>query len=90
MDSLFCQSCGIPMNDPALLGTNKDGTDNHEYCIRCYKDGDFTIDITMEEIIENNMKLIDDFNKTSSQKISKAAAKAQLLNHLQRLKRWRK
>ena len=37
---------------PEILGTNADGTQNEEYCIYCYKDGAFTGDFTMEEMVE--------------------------------------
>lgn len=47
----FCQSCGMPLNDE-VLGTEKDGSKNPDYCLYCYKDGAFTADITMEEMIE--------------------------------------
>lgn len=28
--------------EPKLLGTEIDGTQNHDYCVYCYKDGAFT------------------------------------------------
>ncbi len=37
----ICQSCSMPLNDTALLGTEKDGAKNQEYCTYCYKDGAF-------------------------------------------------
>lgn len=37
----FCQSCSMPLDEPALLGTEKDGTRNQEYCIYCYQQGSF-------------------------------------------------
>ena len=51
MEDKICQSCAMPMNKD-VLGTNKDGTLNEDYCIYCYKDGKFIDDITMEEYIE--------------------------------------
>ncbi len=48
----ICQSCGMPMADDSLLGTNADGTINGNYCKYCYKDGKFIDDVTMEEYIE--------------------------------------
>lgn len=50
---IFCQSCGMPMNgNENLFATNADGSKNEDYCIYCYKDGAFTADITMNEMIE--------------------------------------
>ena len=40
----FCQSCAMPMDQPALHGTNADGTLSEDYCCYCYKDGKFTAD----------------------------------------------
>lgn len=37
---LICQCCGMPIEDDAVLGRNKDGTLNDEYCRWCYADDD--------------------------------------------------
>ena len=37
----FCQSCSMPLDKPELLGTEKDGSKSHEYCLYCYQDGAF-------------------------------------------------
>ena len=47
----FCQSCAMPMTED-VYGTNEDGTKNEDYCHYCFKDGQFTNDISMEEMIE--------------------------------------
>mgnify|MGYP001553286579 CR=1 FL=1 len=38
----FCQSCSLPLNDPELLGTQKDGSKSTEYCKYCFQNGAFT------------------------------------------------
>lgn len=38
----ICQSCGMPLTDESLLGTEKDGSKNQEYCKFCYQHGSFT------------------------------------------------
>lgn len=48
----ICQSCAMPVEDTSLQGTAADGSKNEEYCIYCYKEGKFTSDVTMEEMIE--------------------------------------
>lgn len=48
----ICQSCGMPIEDGALFGNNKDGSKSKLYCKYCYKDGKFVDDVTMEEYIE--------------------------------------
>ncbi|MBP0981119.1 MAG: zinc ribbon domain-containing protein [Oscillospiraceae bacterium] len=51
MEMKFCQSCGMPLSDE-VLGTEANGAKNEEYCIYCYKDGGFTADCSMDEMIE--------------------------------------
>lgn len=47
----FCQSCSMPLDKPELLGTEKDGSANHEYCIYCYQKGSFVNpDMTLDEM----------------------------------------
>lgn len=47
---LICQCCGMPLEDE-LLGRNKDGTLNEEYCKWCYADGAFTY-AKMDDLLE--------------------------------------
>ncbi|CAN5901365.1 hypothetical protein BH11BAC4_BH11BAC4_21280 [soil metagenome] len=49
--SLFCQSCTMPIDNPADSGTEKDGSKSTEYCKYCYQNAAFTQpDITYEEM----------------------------------------
>ena len=48
----ICQSCGMPITKNSLLGTNKDGSINKDYCKYCYQDGEFIDKGNMEEYIE--------------------------------------
>jgi len=49
----FCQSCGMPMSDEELHGTNADNSKTSEYCCYCFKNGAFvTPNITMNEMIK--------------------------------------
>ena len=38
---LICQCCGMPLED-SIIGRNKDGSMNEEYCQWCYADGTYT------------------------------------------------
>ena len=38
---LICQCCGMPLED-AIIGKNKDGSLNEDYCKWCYADGTYT------------------------------------------------
>lgn len=48
----ICQSCGMPITNKELFGTNKDGNINDDYCKYCYNLGEFIDKVTMEEYIE--------------------------------------
>ncbi len=47
---LVCQCCGMPLED-ALIGRNKDGTLNEDYCKWCYADGTYTYS-NMDDLID--------------------------------------
>jgi hypothetical protein len=83
----FCQSCGMPLTDE-ILGTNADGSKNEEYCIYCFKDGAFTGDFTMEEMIEFCSQFVEQYNKDSGQNLTQEEYKAMLRQYYPNLKRW--
>ena len=88
MEQTFCQSCGMPLNDD-IFGTNSDGSKNQEYCTYCYKDGAFTGDFTMEEMVEFCAQFVDEFNKNTGQNLTKDAYKEVLRQFYPNLKRWK-
>ena len=51
-DTKICQSCAMPLTSRDLLGTNKDGSVNEDYCKWCYDKGEFIDKCTMEEFID--------------------------------------
>ena len=48
--TLICQCCGMPLDD-TIIGADKDGTPNENYCKWCYADGQYTYS-DMDELIE--------------------------------------
>ena len=47
----YCQSCSMPLDNPDLQGTEKDGSKSNEYCKYCYRDGAFiNPDMTLKEM----------------------------------------
>jgi len=55
---LVCQCCGMPMDD-GIIGRDKDGTLNEDYCQWCYADGTYTysdmdnlIDVCVPHMVE--------------------------------------
>ncbi len=89
METTYCQSCGMPLTRPEDRGTERDGSANTEYCIYCYKNGEFAQNLSMEEMIDHCMQFLGEFNKDSGTKFSPAEARAEMLKHFPTLKRWR-
>ena len=89
MEQNFCQSCGMPLT-PEVLGTNTDGSKNEDYCIYCYKDGVFTNDCTMDEMIEFCSQFVDEVNKNMPEPMTKEQYKDMMLQYFPMLKRWRR
>ena len=88
MEMKFCQSCGMPLTNE-VLGTNADGTPNEDYCIYCYKDGKFTQDMTMEQMIDHCAQFTDEINRQSGQNLTQEQAKEMMRQFFPHLKRWK-
>ena len=84
-NSTYCQSCGMPLTKE-VLGTEADGNTNKDYCIYCYKDGNFTADITMEQMIDFCVKPMVDNNKDMTEE----KARSMMKEFFPKLKRWNK
>ena len=63
---LICQCCGMPIDDDSILGRDKDGTLNEEYCKWCYVDGTYTYN-DMDELIDVCVKNMVNENFTEEQ-----------------------
>lgn len=87
MDKI-CQSCAMPLIRKDEIATNADGSKNEDYCIHCYKDGGFTSDIKMAEMIETNLNYLDVWNKEQGTNFSIEEAREELLKIFPNLKRW--
>ncbi|MDU1890820.1 MAG: zinc ribbon domain-containing protein [Dysgonomonas sp.] len=90
MEEIICQSCGMNLKNEQDLGTNIDGTKSNEYCTYCYQNGAFTHDVTMEEMMETNLKYIDHWNKETGNNFTAEEARPILGEFLSTLKRWKK
>ena len=88
MEQKFCQSCGMPMTIETL-GTNADSSRNDDYCIYCYKDGKFTQDMTMEQMIDHCAQFTDEINRQSGQNLTQEQAKEMMRRFFPHLKRWK-
>lgn len=79
----------MPLTEPELYGTDESGNLNEEYCIYCFKDGEFLQDVTMDEMIEHCLGLLDEFNKDAEVKMSREEALVQMKEFFPHLKRWK-
>ena len=67
MSEKICQSCSMPLIKSEECGTNKDGGENEDYCIYCYKDGEFIDRVNMKEYIEMNVPFAQQAGMTQKQ-----------------------
>ena len=85
-EMVFCQSCMMPMNlgEGEEYGTEKDGSKSTDYCSYCYKDGAFTSDYTLEQMVEVCIPFAIEGGafKTADE------ARAGMLESYPKLKRW--
>jgi hypothetical protein len=74
----------MPIDNPALAGTEKDGSPSQDYCKFCYQNGEFTNPgLTLDEM-KKRMDNIMDKEKLPADKLEAA------VNRLPNLKRWNK
>lgn len=90
MNTPFCQSCGMPLRSKEDCGTCHDGTSSEEYCCYCFKNGVFTSDCTMEQMIEHCARFVEEFNKENGSSHTKEEAIARMTLYFPTLKRWKK
>ncbi|HVS96562.1 MAG TPA: zinc ribbon domain-containing protein [Puia sp.] len=58
---IHCQSCGMPLDQPELLGTEKDGSKSTIYCLYCYREGRFVRpDMTLKEMEEHVREMLEE------------------------------
>ena len=88
MEDKYCQSCGMPLQKVEDLGTNRDGSVNGEYCCHCFKDGAFTCDCTMDQMIEHCAQFVEEVNKGLGINHTREDAIANMKAFFPKLKRW--
>ena len=80
----FCQSCGMPLMNNEVLGTEKDGSTSEDFCKFCYDKGDFVEEMTMEDMINFCAPKVAEI-----QSIDIKEAKKQMEEFFPKLKRWK-
>ena len=79
---LICQCCGMPIDD-TILGREKYGTLNEEYCKLCYADGTYTYN-DMDELIDICVK------NMVSEDFTEEQARAYMKEMLPKLDYWKR
>ena len=80
---MICQSCGFPFT-AETRGTNRDGTKNNDYCISCFKNGQFTDHhLTRHELERRYLEMAQEHNEISLEEAR------QIIRTLPDLKRWK-
>lgn len=82
-NTLFCQSCSMPLDTDAVKGTEKDGSLSNEYCKHCYENGAFTApDLTVDGMVEHI--------KIQMQKMKMSTTQMEnVVENVSDLKRWK-
>ena len=79
---LICQCCGMPMEDE-IIGRNKDGSLNEDYCKWCYADGTYTYS-DMDELLDVCVKHM------VSDQFTEEQARAYMKQKLPQLDYWKR
>lgn len=80
---LQCQSCGMPLNDEGLFGTDLTGGKEEDYCKYCYEKGEFTQpNFTMDDMAAFCVPIL------VGEGMEEPAARAIMSGSLPHLKRW--
>ena len=86
MEARHCQSCGMPMGaTDEMFGTNADGSKSEDYCSYCFKNGAFSADCTMDEMVEYCVPHVISANPG----MSEDTARKMMYEFFPVLKRWK-
>ena len=88
-DYPICQSCGMPLETTEQMGTESDGSRSQKYCTYCYQNGAFVNDLTLDEMIENNLKYLKEWNNETGKSFTADEARKELQAYLPTLERWK-
>ena len=83
MKPSICQSCGLPFT-PETSGTNRDGNKNLDYCINCFKNGEFVDhSLSLHELEVKLLEMAEIHNEISLEEAQ------QIIRILPDLQRWK-
>lgn len=79
---LFCQCCGMPLDDDSVISREKDHSFHEDYCKWCYTDGQFVYK-NMDELLNFLV------NQASDNHASQEQTRAYFKEQLSTLKHWK-
>ena len=83
MKPAICQSCGLPFTTETS-GTNRDGSKNEDYCMNCFKNGEFVDhSLSLHELEIKLLEMAEIHNEISLEEAQ------QIIRILPDLKRWK-
>lgn len=85
---LICQSCGMNIDSDEQKGTNKDETLSEEYCAFCFKGGEFTNSLTLEDQVEMGLSYSPEYMNATTEE-EKDHIRTQAKEYVSNLKRWK-
>lgn len=88
-ENSVCQSCGMPLKDLDDFGTEAESEVNVDYCKYCFQKGYFTHDRTIDEMVESNLRFLQEYNKETGSTYTPEQARTELKRYLATLKRWK-
>ena len=88
-DVKICQSCGMPLyNDPDKGGTNSDGSKSDKYCSYCFRNGNFTQNISLDEMTDIGLNYSEEYKSAKSDE-EKEVIRNLAKQYLSNLERWK-
>lgn len=87
--NIICQSCGMPMVAVEHFGTKNDNSLSDDYCCFCFRNGQFTHDLSMKATIEKSVSYMDGYEKVDGRSLTKDEAILRMHIQLPTLKRWK-
>ena len=86
----FCQSCGMPLQAAGDFGTESGGRPSADYCVYCYKNGIFTEECTMEEMIQHCAQFHEEFRDENGKSYTREEVVRLRREYFPTLRRWSK
>lgn len=79
----------MPMSATEHFGTNKDLTANKEYCCYCFDDGQFTEELTLDEMMDRYAELAESYCVQAEREFNREEVYKKIRQSFPLLKRWR-